>query len=57
MVVCKCFNKMLERGYAEKRSYYDEAKKDFIETDEHIMRLAIGYIRVNNCPICGERVK
>ncbi len=56
--MCECFEKMLERGYAEKRSYYDEEKKDFVETDEKIMRLSEDqYILINNCPICGEKIE
>ena len=56
--MCKCFEKMIERGYAEKQSYYDEDKHDFIDTDEYVMRLPKDkYIVINNCPICGEKIK
>ena len=53
--MCECFEKMLEHGYAEKRSYYDEEKHDFVETGEYIIRLPRKqYVKINNCPICGE---
>ena len=55
--MCKCFEKMLEKRYAEKRCYYDEDSHDFLETDEYIMRLLDSYIVINNCPVCGMAIE
>ena len=55
--MCNCFEKMLEHGYADKRSYYDEETHDFVTTEEYIMRLpGDNYLKINNCPICGEKI-
>lgn len=55
--MCNCFEKMIEKGFAEKRCYYDEKKLDFVVTAEYIMRLPRDqYILINNCPICGGKV-
>ena len=55
--MCECFKKMIEKGYADKQSYYDKDLHDFIETDNYVMQVGNDrYMVVHHCPVCGEKI-
>jgi len=55
--MCNCFEKMLEKGYAEEGCIYDEQSKDYRKTGEYLIKLASGvHLRIKHCPICGKKI-
>jgi hypothetical protein len=54
--MCYCFDKLLEKGYAQQAGDYHEVTKEFRKLDTFWLNLKRIKLVTNYCPICGENI-
>lgn len=64
--MCNCVKVALDKGYIIRNSIYNEAKHDFVDTNDYYMAIVISdkngkpklsNLHIHCCPICGDKLE